>query len=177
MNVSALDESGRPVDWWFIYKVPQLSAGANNDSASGYEYVYYDPAIDATKGGHGRQVALPSRLRQGRVEPGARFRLTSGDMEQQKPAVSKTFVVRLWLLAEAGVILCAGLMLASDEFSVDQVVIMFALGTAVLLFFLGLCFGILSGDRKLLRKVYPVLWAVVSLVLLAKMLILMFGKK
>ena len=45
MNVSALDENGRPVDWWFIYKVPQLSAGANNDSATGYEYVYYDPSL------------------------------------------------------------------------------------------------------------------------------------
>jgi len=47
MNISALDESGKPVDWWFIYKVPQLSAGSSNsDSATGYEYVYYDSAID-----------------------------------------------------------------------------------------------------------------------------------
>ena len=43
MKVSALDENGKPVDWWFMYKVPQLSKGSNNDSATGYEYVYYDP--------------------------------------------------------------------------------------------------------------------------------------
>ncbi len=46
MRVSALDERGRPVDWWFMYKVPMLGAGANTDSASGYEYVYYDSALD-----------------------------------------------------------------------------------------------------------------------------------
>ena len=43
MQISALDENGKPVDWWFIYKVPQLGRGANNDTATGYEYVYYDP--------------------------------------------------------------------------------------------------------------------------------------
>ncbi len=46
MNVSALDENGKPVDWWFIYKVPELSAGANSDRAIGYEYVYYDASLD-----------------------------------------------------------------------------------------------------------------------------------
>lgn len=48
MNISALDENRKPVDWWFIYKVPQLSAGASSDSATGYEYVYYDASIDKT---------------------------------------------------------------------------------------------------------------------------------
>ena len=48
-RISALDENGKPVDWWFIYKVPQLSAGAGSDKATGYEYVYYDSAIDANK--------------------------------------------------------------------------------------------------------------------------------
>lgn len=60
MNVSALDENGSPVDWWFIYKVPQLSAGANNDSASGYEYVYYDAKIDV--GHRGKVAKSPYRL-------------------------------------------------------------------------------------------------------------------
>src|SRR5471030_1044437 len=46
MKISALDEAGNPVDWWFIYKVPQLGAGAGSDSATGYEYVYYDSKID-----------------------------------------------------------------------------------------------------------------------------------
>jgi deoxyribonuclease II len=47
LNISALDENGKPVDWFFIYKVPQLSAGANTDKTTGYEYVYYDSAIDS----------------------------------------------------------------------------------------------------------------------------------
>jgi len=47
MKISALDETGNPVDWWFIYKVPKLGAGAGSDSATGYEYVYYDSKIDA----------------------------------------------------------------------------------------------------------------------------------
>lgn len=46
MKISALDENGQPVDWWFIYKVPQLSRGANNDAATGYEYIYYDSGLD-----------------------------------------------------------------------------------------------------------------------------------
>jgi len=50
MQISALDESGKPVDWWFIYKVPQLIAGTNSDSATGYEYVYYDSTIDKKNG-------------------------------------------------------------------------------------------------------------------------------
>lgn len=63
MNVSALDENGKSVDWWFIYKVPQLSKGANNDSASGYEYVYFDSSID--KNG-GKVEKSPYRLDQGK---------------------------------------------------------------------------------------------------------------
>src|SRR5258708_6405027 len=50
MNVTALDESGRPVDWWFMYKVPLLGAGTNNDAATGYEYVYYDSKINTANG-------------------------------------------------------------------------------------------------------------------------------
>lgn len=49
MTVRALDERGKPVDWWFMYKVPMLGAGANADSATGYEYVYYDSTIDKTR--------------------------------------------------------------------------------------------------------------------------------
>ena len=50
MKISALDDNGKPVDWWFIYKVPQLSPGLNKDSATGYEYVYYDLSIDKKNG-------------------------------------------------------------------------------------------------------------------------------
>lgn len=46
MALSALSEDGLARDWWFIYKVPQLNAGAGNDQATGFEYVYYDPILD-----------------------------------------------------------------------------------------------------------------------------------
>jgi deoxyribonuclease-2 len=45
MNISALDENGKAVDWWFAYKVPKLAKEATNPSATGYEYVYYDPNV------------------------------------------------------------------------------------------------------------------------------------
>jgi deoxyribonuclease II len=51
--LSALDEDGKPVDWWFLYKLPKdapLSPGAPAGDAartSGYEYLYYDPAHPA----------------------------------------------------------------------------------------------------------------------------------
>ena len=37
MKISALDENNKPVDWWFIYKVPQLGAGAGTDQTTGYQ--------------------------------------------------------------------------------------------------------------------------------------------
>src|SRR6202050_4672661 len=46
MEVTALDEAGKKVDWFFIHKYPQPSAGANTDQTTGYEYVYYDSSID-----------------------------------------------------------------------------------------------------------------------------------
>jgi len=56
MKISALDEKGKSVDWWFIYKVPQLNAGAGTDQATGYEYVYYDATIDSDPDPHKRNV-------------------------------------------------------------------------------------------------------------------------
>ncbi|WP_426670151.1 deoxyribonuclease II family protein [Mucilaginibacter sp. McL0603] len=57
MEISALNEDGQPVDWWFIYKVPQLNAGSGTDSATGYEYVYYDSTIDANPDTRQRNIA------------------------------------------------------------------------------------------------------------------------
>ena len=58
MNISALDENGKPVDWWFIYKVPELRAGAGGtEGATGYEYIYYDSAIDANPNPRDRNIA------------------------------------------------------------------------------------------------------------------------
>jgi len=45
MNISALDESGKAVDWWFAYKVPKLAKEASNPTATGYEYLYYDSKV------------------------------------------------------------------------------------------------------------------------------------
>jgi deoxyribonuclease II len=50
MKISALDESGKPVDWFFIYKVPQLTGTSDTDQTTGYEYVYYDSTIDEKTG-------------------------------------------------------------------------------------------------------------------------------
>ena len=44
-GVNVLDENGLPVDWWFIYKVPQLTKDSTSLSASGYEYMYYDAKV------------------------------------------------------------------------------------------------------------------------------------
>lgn len=45
MKISALDENGKPIDWWFAYKVPELRKDATHSSTTGYEYVYFDPSI------------------------------------------------------------------------------------------------------------------------------------
>lgn len=37
MSLSALNETGQAVDWWFMYKVPKLGKDANSQSAGGYE--------------------------------------------------------------------------------------------------------------------------------------------
>lgn len=66
MKISALDERGKPVDWWFMYKVPQLSKGSNNDEATGYEYVYYDSTIDQSSDKRKRKVDVsPNRIDKG----------------------------------------------------------------------------------------------------------------
>jgi deoxyribonuclease-2 len=45
MNLSALDENGKAVDWWFAYKAPKLTTDATTSTTTGYEYVYYDPNV------------------------------------------------------------------------------------------------------------------------------------
>lgn len=56
MEVTALDEAGKKIDWFFIYKVPELAAGANTDKTTGYEYVYYDSSIDQLKAVSDRNI-------------------------------------------------------------------------------------------------------------------------
>jgi deoxyribonuclease II len=65
MKLTALDESGKPVDWWFIYKVPQLGAGAGTDETTGYEYVYYDATIDGNTDPRKRNIDKSAYLLSG----------------------------------------------------------------------------------------------------------------
>jgi deoxyribonuclease-2 len=59
MNITALDEAGKPVDWWFAYKVPRLDNVAGSPTATGYEYVYYDTNV-------GKIVRSPNLLTDGK---------------------------------------------------------------------------------------------------------------
>jgi deoxyribonuclease-2 len=59
MAIAALDENGSAVDWWFIYKVPKLTQDSQSDSATGYEYVYFDARSASV-------VKSPNRLDQGK---------------------------------------------------------------------------------------------------------------
>ncbi len=44
MTLIAIGDAGKPVDWWFAYKVPKDARAANKSGtpASGYEYAYWD---------------------------------------------------------------------------------------------------------------------------------------
>jgi len=59
MNISALDENGKAVDWWFAYKVPKMAKAADSPTATGYEYIYYDKNI-------GKVVKSPNLLTDGK---------------------------------------------------------------------------------------------------------------
>jgi deoxyribonuclease-2 len=59
MKISALDDNGKPVDWWFAYKIPKLAKSATDDAAVGYEYVYYDTNV-------GKVVKSPNLLTDGK---------------------------------------------------------------------------------------------------------------
>lgn len=42
MQLSAMDEGGKPVDWWFAYKVAGKSTSKSGTKVKGTEYVYFD---------------------------------------------------------------------------------------------------------------------------------------
>lgn len=44
-ELSALDEGGKAIGWWFASKAPKLAKQAGGLSTTGYEYVYYDPKV------------------------------------------------------------------------------------------------------------------------------------
>jgi len=42
MAISAIDENGNPVDWWFMYKVSKESTTSSGKKVLGTEYIYFD---------------------------------------------------------------------------------------------------------------------------------------
>ena len=40
MQLSAMNDDGKPVDWWFAYKVAGKSTSTDGTKATGTEYVY-----------------------------------------------------------------------------------------------------------------------------------------
>lgn len=42
MQLSAMGDDGKPVDWWFMYKVAGMSKTADGSKEKGTEYVYFD---------------------------------------------------------------------------------------------------------------------------------------
>jgi deoxyribonuclease-2 len=78
MNLSAMDNNGKSVDWWFMYKISgraKTKAGKAVPGLTGAQYMYYDSSgaapltrspDDVTKNG-----ALPNTLNQLYTKPGA----------------------------------------------------------------------------------------------------------
>lgn len=58
MAISAMDEDGNPVDWWFIYKVSGESKTKGGKKVLGTEYVYYD----ANTPGDGKLTLSPHQI-------------------------------------------------------------------------------------------------------------------
>jgi deoxyribonuclease-2 len=42
-TLSAIGDSGNPVDWFFLYKIPSKSTESDGKTPTGTQYVYFDP--------------------------------------------------------------------------------------------------------------------------------------
>ena len=47
MSISAIDENGNPVDWWFMYKISGESTTSGGGKVLGTEYIYFDSNMAA----------------------------------------------------------------------------------------------------------------------------------
>ncbi|HEX8249842.1 MAG TPA: deoxyribonuclease II family protein [Pyrinomonadaceae bacterium] len=56
-TLSAIDDDGSPVDWWFLYKVAGKSVSSDGSKATGNEYVYFD-----SSGPQGKKLTLSPNL-------------------------------------------------------------------------------------------------------------------
>src|SRR5688572_3519953 len=55
--LSARDDNGNPVDWWFLYKIAGKSVASDGSRATGNEYVYFD-----SSGPQGKKLTLSPNL-------------------------------------------------------------------------------------------------------------------
>src|SRR5687768_7523734 len=58
MGISAIDENGNPVDWWFMYKVSGESTTSDGRKVLGTEYIYFDANTPAD----GKAVLSPYKV-------------------------------------------------------------------------------------------------------------------
>jgi deoxyribonuclease-2 len=49
LQLSAMDDTGKPVDWWFIYKIPGKSTASDKSKPTGTEFVYFDSSGKKTE--------------------------------------------------------------------------------------------------------------------------------
>lgn len=49
-GLQVIGDSGKPVDWWFIYKISKESQSPTKQTATGREYLYFDSVMAATPG-------------------------------------------------------------------------------------------------------------------------------
>ena len=65
MPLSAMDDKGSPVDWWFMYKVAGKGTKSDGGKPTGTEYVYFD----ANMPGSGKLVLSPDHVDQNGALP------------------------------------------------------------------------------------------------------------
>src|SRR5882757_7099018 len=57
--LSAMDDTGKPIDWWFIYKVAGKSTASDKSKPTGLEFVYYDSSGKKKLGISPNQIGDP----------------------------------------------------------------------------------------------------------------------
>jgi len=76
-TLSAMDDAGNPVDWWFMYKVAGKSTTSDGSKVTGTGYVYFDSNAAAgaklalSRHHVDQDGALPNMLKQVYVTEGA----------------------------------------------------------------------------------------------------------
>lgn len=58
--LNVIGDSGKPVDWWFIYKVSKESQTTSSQPVTGGEYAYFDSEM--AKQSSAKLVLSPNRI-------------------------------------------------------------------------------------------------------------------